>query len=102
MLPGITAFVEFFHAAGSSLLNRCVFTGTLCMSSLMDQSRLICWKQMYISHTEKNLSILSCFTLNRSAATGSQPLWYNYVDVSVNSIKNSIWAAFAAHVLQSL
>ena len=34
------------------------FTGTLCMSSLINQSRLIFWKRMHMSHNI-NLCILS-------------------------------------------
>jgi len=43
-----------------------------------------------------NLSILYRFV-----ATGSI-YGINYVDVSINVIKNSIWATFASHVLQLL
>jgi len=40
------------------------FTGTLCLSSLIHQSRLIFWKRMHMSHNI-NLCILSQFVLNR-------------------------------------
>jgi len=76
------------------------FTGTFCMSSVIDQSRLVFWKQMNMSHN-KNLSIPSRFVLNRFVETGSV-CGINHVDVSINVIKNSIWATFAGHVLQSL
>ena len=73
---------------------------TLCMSSLIDQSRLIFWKRMHMSHNI-NLCILSRFVLNRFSATGSV-YGINGTAVSFSAIKKSIWATFAGHALQSL
>ena len=70
------------------------------MSSLIDQSRLVFWERMNVNHN-KNLSILSRFVLNKFVATGSV-YGINHEDASINAIKNSIWATFASHVLQSL
>jgi len=39
--------------------------------------------------------------LNTSAATGSL-YRINYVDVSIDAIKDSVWATFASYVLYSL
>jgi len=64
------------------------FTGTLCMFSMIDHSRLIFWKQMHMSQNI-NLSIVSRFVLNRFIATGSV-YDINYVAVSFSAIKNSI------------
>jgi len=47
-----------------------------------------------------NLSILSRFVLNRFAATGSA-YGINYVDVSIEIVKNSVRATFANYALQS-
>jgi len=58
------------------------------------------WKRMHMSQNI-NLSILSRFVLNRFVATGSV-YGINCVAVSFSAIKNSIWATFASHVLQSL
>ena len=76
------------------------FTETLCMSSIRDQSRLIFWKRMHMSQNI-HLSILSRFVSNRFVATGSV-YGINCVAVSFSAIKNSVWATFASHVLQSL
>jgi len=77
------------------------FSGILCMSFIIDQSRLIfCCKRMHMSHNI-NLSILSRVVLNRFVAT---VIIYgiNYVDVSTSTIKNSNSATFASYVCHSL
>jgi len=50
MFLGTIVTGEFFHAAGSRLLNcNSISLGTLCILSIIDQSRLIFWKQMHMS-----------------------------------------------------
>ena len=90
MLPGITASGEFFHVAGSSLLNRCSISLEHCASSLIDPSRLIFWKRMHMSHNI-NLCILSRFVLNRFSTTNAHfcILHYSFaklVTVNINFI----------------
>jgi len=48
-----------------------------------------------------NLCILSQFVLNRFSATGSV-YGINCAGMSFSANKNSIWATFAGHALQSL
>jgi len=70
------------------------FTGTVCMPSLIDQSRLIFWKRMHMSHNTR-------FVLNRFVATGNV-YGINNKNVHINAIMNSIWVTFTGHALQSL
>jgi len=95
MWPETTASGDFFSCCCQhSVKPLQFFTGTLCMPSLIDQSRLIFWKRMHMSHNTR-------FVLNRFVATGNV-YGINNKNVHISATMNSIWVTFTGHALQSL
>ena len=97
MWHGITAFDIYFEDSGEKVSSHCsFFCGSLPLSYLLDERRMLFWNRMMRSDNIV-LRTLSHFRRNSAMAVGSV---YN-VDVfqiSHTGIKNAVWSSFTSLV----
>ena len=93
---GIIVFDIYFEVSVGKVLSHCSFCGSLPLSYLLDQRRVLFWNRMMRSDNIV-LRTLSHFIRNRAMAVGSV---YN-VDVlsmSHTGVKNAVWYSFTSLV----